>query len=80
MAWLSRGNNSSSRDDAAAQVAGEKVTRFGRVVSRTDANGQAGASKAITRAEGRGDSPEELGEVKQRFFGGGKGKGTGRGE
>ncbi|TCC11503.1 hypothetical protein [Kribbella soli] len=73
--WLSRGGNTSSRDEAAGQQAGEDVKKFGRLVSRTDANGQTGASKNITRAKGRGDSPEELGEVKSRFGGGGKGKG-----
>jgi hypothetical protein len=78
--WLSRGSDNNSRDEAAGEEAGRRVSRFGRVVSRTDENGQLGASKNITAAEGRGDSPEELGEVKQRFFRGGGRGGSGRGE
>jgi hypothetical protein len=73
-------NGGDEKADRAGEEAERLVSRFGRVVSRTDANGQVAASKAITEAQGRGDSPEELTEVKSRFFGGGGRGGRGRGE
>ncbi len=54
---------------AGAQVAGEKVTRHSeRWSAGPDKNGQTRPrTKAITEREGRGDSPEELGEDKSRI-------------
>jgi len=72
--WLSRGGNSSSKDEAAAEEAGKQARRFGNVVDKLNETGRTAAAKNISKNAGRFDSPEEAADSASR-----RGQARGRG-
>jgi hypothetical protein len=65
--WLSRGGNTSSRDEAAGEEAGRQATRYGKVHDQLKSMGHLKAANNVQKNAGRADSPEELtdGEVRR---------------